>query len=77
MQTKLKQQKMKVILDLPDNKAMSLLEVLRNITFVKVETISNEKAAFFNELKTSIDEVELAKQGKIKLKSADVLLNEI
>jgi hypothetical protein len=68
---------MKVILDLPDNRAMSLLEVLKNISFVKVETISTEKATFFNELKSSIEEVVLAKQGKIKLKSADELLNEL
>ncbi len=68
---------MKVILDLPDNRAMSLLEVLKSISFVKVEAISNEKATFLNELKSSIDEVELAKQGKIKLKSADDLLYEL
>lgn len=68
---------MKVILDLPDNRAISLLEVLKSISFVKVETISPEKATFFNELKSSIDEVVLAKQGKIKLKSADELLNEL
>jgi hypothetical protein len=68
---------MKVILDLPDNRALSLLEVLKSISFVKVETISTEKATFFKELKSSIDEVVLAKQGKIKLKSADELLNEL
>jgi hypothetical protein len=68
---------MKIILDLPDNRAISLLEVLKSISFVKVETISSEKATFFNELKSSIDEVVLAKQGKIKLKSADELLNEL
>jgi len=69
--------KMKVILDLPDNRAVSLLEVLKSISFVKIETISAEKATFFNELKSSIDEVVLAKQGKIKLKSADDLLYEL
>ncbi len=69
--------KMKVILDLPDNRAVSLLEVLKSISFVKIETISAEKATFLNELKSSIDEVVLAKQGKIKLKSADDLLYEL
>jgi len=53
------------------------LEVLKNISFVKVETISTEKAIFFKEFKSSIEEVVLAKQGKIKLKSADELLNEL
>ncbi len=68
---------MKVILDIPDNKAASLLDVLKSISFLKIETISPAKATFFKELKSSIEEVMLAKQGKIQLKSADQLLNEL
>ncbi len=68
---------MKVILDIPDNRAASLLEVLKSISFLKIETISPAKAIFLKELKSSVEEVVLAKQGKIKLKSADQLLNEL
>jgi len=68
---------MKVILDIPDNKAASLLDVLKSISFLKIETISPAKATFLKELKSSIEEVMLAKQGKIQLKSADQLLNEL
>jgi hypothetical protein len=68
---------MKVILDIPDNKASSIMDELKNISFLKIETISASKAAFFKELKSSIDQVTSAKQGKTKLKSADQLLNEL
>lgn len=68
---------MKVILDVPDNKAASLMDVLKSISFIKIETISPAKATFLKELKSSIEEVVLAKQGKIQLKSADQLLNEL
>ena len=68
---------MKVILDIPDNRAASLIDVLKSISFLKIETIAPAKAKFFNELRSSIEEVVLAKQGKIQLKSADELLNEL
>jgi hypothetical protein len=68
---------MKVILDFPDNKATSLLDILKSISFIKIETISPAKATFLKELRSSIEEVMLAKQGKIQLKSADQLLNEL
>jgi len=68
---------MKVILYIPDNRASSLMDVLKSISFVKVESISSEKATFLKDLKSSVEEVMLAKQGKIKLKSADQLLNEL
>ena len=68
---------MKVILDIPDNRAASLLDVLKSISFLKIEAISPAKATFLKELKSSIDEVMLAKQGKIQLKSADQLINEL
>ena len=68
---------MKVILDIPDNKASSIMEVLKSISFLKVETISPSKAQFLKELKSSVEEVISAKQGKINLKSADQLINEL
>jgi hypothetical protein len=68
---------MKVILDIKDHKADFVMELLRNLSFVKAETISPAKAQFFKELKASIDEVGLAKKGKVKLKTAEQLLNEL
>lgn len=68
---------MKILLDIPDSKAASLMDVLRSISYVKAETISPERAQFLKELKLSVEEVILAKRGKVKLKSADQLLHEL
>lgn len=68
---------MKLLLDIKDNKAEFILELLKNFSFVKTETISPQKARFLKELKGSVEEVKLAKQGKIKLQSARDFLNEL
>jgi hypothetical protein len=68
---------MKVIIDIKDNKAEFVMELLNSLSFVKAEPISINKAKFFKEFKASVEEVILAKQGKIKLKSAEELLNEL
>jgi hypothetical protein len=71
------QSTMKVILDIKDNKADFVLELLDSLSFVKSEQISSTKAQFLKELKGSMKEVALSKQGKIKLKSAQQLLDEL
>ncbi len=53
------------------------MELLHNFPFVKTETISPTKARFLKEFKQAVDEVNLAKQGKIKLKTAEQLLDEL
>ena len=68
---------MKVLLDIKDNKADFVMELLKNLSFVKTEAISPGKAKFLHEFKQSADEVALAKQGKVKLKSAQQLLDEL
>jgi hypothetical protein len=68
---------MKVLLDIKDNKADFVMELLQNFSFVKAEPISKAKARFLQEFKQSVDEVNSAKQGKIKLKTAEELLNEL
>lgn len=68
---------MKVLLDINDSKADFMLELLQNFPFVKAETISTSKATFLKEFKEAIDEVNLAEQGKIKLKTAEELFDEL
>ncbi|HPN19868.1 MAG TPA: hypothetical protein PK546_09985 [Chitinophagales bacterium] len=68
---------MKVLLDIKDSKADFVMELLNNLSFVKTETISPKKERFLKELKKSVNEVNLAKQGKIKLQSAKDFLNEL
>lgn len=68
---------MRVLLDIKDNKAMHLMEVLKALPYVKTKTISNEKAILIEEIKEASDNLKLAKKGKLKLKSARDLYNEL
>jgi len=68
---------MKVLLDIKDNKAPSLMEVLRGLSYVKAKTISDEKALLIEEIKEAVDNLKLVKQGKLKARPAKDLLNEI
>jgi len=68
---------MRVLLDIKDNKAIHLMEVLKSLPYVKTKTISNEKAIIIEEIKEALDNLALAKKGKLKLKSARDLYNEL
>jgi hypothetical protein len=68
---------MKVLLDIKDNKAMHLLEVLKGLSYVKTKTISDEKALLMEEIKEAVENLTLVRQGKLKLKSARELYNEL
>lgn len=68
---------MKVLLDIKDNKAAFFMEMLKNFSFVKATTLTESKADLLEEFKEAVDEVKLAKQGKIKLQSARDFLNEL
>lgn len=69
--------KMKAVLDIPDSRAPFIMELLSNMPFVKVKTISGEKALFLEELKEAVDAVNLAKKGALNARSAKSLLDEI
>ena len=69
---------MQVLVEILDSKAAFGLEVLRNLAFVKkVIPMTPEKVSLFEDLKEATKEVKLHKQGKIKLKTAQDLLNEL
>lgn len=68
---------MKVLLDIKDSQAPFFMELLKNFSFVKATTLSPQKAEVLKNLKESVEQVNLAKEGKIKLKSARELLNEL
>lgn len=68
---------MRVLLDIKDNKAIHVMEILKNLPYVKTKTISDEKAVLIEEIKEAVDSLALAKQGKLKLKSARDLYNEL
>lgn len=71
---------MKLLLDIPDNRSAFVLELLKNLSFVKTKKVTEENLRsddeFFDGLRDAIEEVKLAREGKIKLQSLDELLNE-
>ena len=68
---------MKAILDIKDNKAPFVMELLNSFAFVKVRTITNEKALLLTEIKEAVDNVNLVKKYKLQARPAKELLNEI
>lgn len=68
---------MRVLLDIKDNKAMHLLEVLKGLSYVKTKTLSNEKAILIEEINEAVENLALARKGKLKLKTARELYDEL
>ena len=68
---------MNVLLDIKDDKASSLMDVLRGLSYVKARTISDEKALLIEEIKEAVENLKLVKQGNLKARLAKHLLNEL
>jgi hypothetical protein len=68
---------MKVVLDIPDNKAASLMDVLRSISYVKVKPFTDEKNVLVDEIKEAVEEMKLIRAGKKKARNAEAFLNEL
>ncbi len=69
---------MKVLVDIVDNEAVFGMKVLKSLSFIrKAKPVSSASAALLNDLNEAAEEVRLHKQGKIKLKTANELLNEL
>ena len=69
---------MKVLLDIPDNEITFGMKVLRSLSFVKsAKQMSKASVDLWVDLTKAADEVRLHKQGKIKLKTAQELLDEL
>lgn len=68
---------MRVILDIKDDKALHLMEVLKGLSYVKTKTISDEKAVLIGEIKEAVEELKLIKAGKKNARNAEDFLNEL
>jgi hypothetical protein len=67
---------MKILLDIPDNKASSLMEVLKSISYVKASQITDAKALLIEEIREAVNEMKLIRAGKKKARNAEDFLNE-
>ena len=68
---------MRVLLDIKDNKALHLMEVLKSLPYVKTKTLSDEKALLMEEIKEAVDNLQLVRKGKLKARPAKDLLDEL
>ena len=69
---------MKVLIDIPDNEAIFGMKVLKSLSFIKkAKPMSVATVELWEDLKEAANEVRLHKQGKLKLKTAQDLLNEL
>ena len=68
---------MKILLDIPDNKAASLMDVLRSISYVKAKRLTDTKAQLMQEIRDAVEEMKLIRAGKKKAHNAEDFLNEL
>ncbi|HNE51255.1 MAG: hypothetical protein U0T31_03435 [Chitinophagales bacterium] len=68
---------MKILLDIPDNKATSLMDVLRSISYVKAKPLTDAKALLMEEIREAVEEIKLIRSGKKKARNAEDFLNEL
>lgn len=68
---------MKVILEIKDSEAPSLMRVLRSLPYVKAQTIDDEKSLLIEEIKEAVENLKLVRAGKLKARPAKDLLNEL
>lgn len=73
---------MQVVLETKSKKGLHLLDVLKDLPYVKItpftgEKISKEKALLIKEIKEAVEEINLIKAGKKKAHNAEDFLNEL
>ena len=68
---------MKVLLDIKDSKAQSLMEVLKGLPYVKAETLTPYKAKVLKDIKEAVEELNKVRSGKLEARNAEDLFDEL
>jgi hypothetical protein len=68
---------MKVLLDIKDNKAAFIMELLNNFNFVKAEPLTPYKTNVIRSIKQAVEEMKQIKEGKLQGIPAKDLLDEL
>ena len=75
---------MQFIVEVPDNKASFFLELAKNLAFIQVAPVTADEAheeptkeQLKAEIRQAVKEVNLIKQGKLKSRPVEDLLNEL
>jgi hypothetical protein len=72
-----KNEHMKLLLEIPDNKASFFMELLKNFSFVKAKTLTPHRAKILEDVKEAVEEMKLVKAGKMEARNAEELFNEL
>ena len=68
---------MKVLLEIPDDKASSLMDVLKSIPYVKAEPLTEAKGLLMSEVREAVEEMKLIRAGKARARNAEDFLKEL
>ena len=68
---------MKVLLEIKDNKAFFVMELLKSFSFVKTKELTPYKAEVLEGIKEAVEEMKLIKAGKLKGRKAEELFDEL
>ncbi|HRK26505.1 MAG TPA: hypothetical protein PK239_04360 [Chitinophagales bacterium] len=68
---------MKVLLDIKDSKAQSLLKVLKSLPYVKVKPLTDAKAKTLDDIKKAVEELNMIQKGKLTGINLQDLLNDL
>lgn len=68
---------MKILLDIPDSKASSFMDVLQSISYVKAKQLTDTKALLMEEIREAVEEMKLIRAGKKKARNAEDFLNAL
>ena len=68
---------MKILLDIEEDKVQFMMELLKNLSFVKAKPLTAYKAEVLEGVKEAVEEMKLIKQGKLKGTPARELLDEL
>ncbi len=68
---------MKLLLDVKDDKALHLLEVLKGLPYVKTTPLTETKAQLMSEIREAVEEMKQIRAGKKQARDAEDFLNEL
>ena len=66
-----------ITLNIKEGKFRFFMELIKSLDFVQVDGDEDSKQSILNNIKKGLEEVKLAKQGKLKTTPAKDFLNEL
>lgn len=68
---------MKLLLDIKEDKAAFILELLRNFKFVKTRELNPHQAEILEDVESAVNELNEVKEGKKKAQPLNEFLDEL